>query len=125
MKHHYWKTIAALGLASCMTSAFAVDASLYGSLRLGVEAVEPDNEAGNFGSYTDLRDAYSRVGVKVSESFADDWTVMGQLELPLDLANMDIHSPYDDEDDIRIAKIQVSGPMGTLWYGRGWMAFYN
>ncbi len=101
------------------------DTSVYGSLRLGVEAVNPDNEPGNFDSYVGLRDAYSRVGVKLSRGFGEDWQVMGQLELPLDLVNLDIHSPYDDDDQIRIAKVQVSGPLGTLWYGRGWLGYYN
>jgi predicted porin len=76
-------------------------------------------------SYTGLRDAYSRIGVKISEDINPQWKLTGQLEVPLDLANMDSHSPYDRTDTVRIAKIQLSGPAGTLWYGRGWMAYYN
>lgn len=105
--------------------AQAVEIEGYGSLRLGAEYVDPDNAPGGFDSYTALRDAYSRVGVKATHNLNEDWSVMGQVEIPLDLANLDIHSPYDDNDDLRIGKIQVNGPLGTLWYGRGWMAYYN
>jgi len=101
--------------------ALAIDVDPYGSLRLAVEAVSPDADP----DYEGFRDAYSRVGIKLTENINQDWSLMGQLELPLDLANLDIHSPYDQEDDVRIAKLQVSGPLGTLWYGRGWMAYYN
>ncbi|MGD2117414.1 MAG: porin [Chromatiales bacterium] len=122
-----------LSLAAMSLSVFAgkaihaedIDWELYGSLRLGVEAVDPDNNPGNFGSYTALRDAYSRFGAKATYAINDDWSLMGQLEVPFDLANMEMQSPYDDRDDLRIAKLQLSGPLGTLWYGRGWLAFYN
>jgi len=104
-------------------AAMAIDFDAYGSLRIGVEAVSPDGSADD--DYTGLRDAYSRVGIKVSEAIADDWTVSAQLELPLDLANLDVHSPYDQQDQVRIAKLQINGPLGSVWYGRGWMAYYN
>ncbi|MEO5343716.1 MAG: porin [Gammaproteobacteria bacterium SHHR-1] len=105
--------------------AQALEVEGYGSLRIGVEFVDPDNQPGNFDSYTALRDAYSRVGVKATHKLNQDWTLMGQLELPLDLVNLEIQSPYDDNDNMRIGKLQVNGPLGTLWYGRGWMAYYN
>lgn len=101
----------------------AIDADLYGSLRVGVEAVSPDG--GSDDDYTGLRDAYSRVGIKITEEINSDWNFLAQVELPLDVANLDIHAPDDDEVDIRVAKVQVSGPLGTLWYGRGWLAYYN
>lgn len=115
-------TISAL---SASHAVMAVEADVYGSLRVGVEAVDPDNAAGNFGSYGALRDAYSRVGMKLSHSFNDDWLALLQVELPLDLANVDLHSPNDEGDTVRIAKVQLSGPFGTAWYGRGWLAYYN
>lgn len=122
MQNNKWLLGASLAMAFS-TPALAVDFDAYGSLRLGVEAVAPDGSADE--DYSGFRDAYSRVGVKVSEKLSDDWTVTAQLEIPLDLANFDIHSPYDQEDKVRIAKIQVTGPLGTLWYGTGWMAYYN
>lgn len=112
-------------LLVCSQSVTALEATPYGSLRLGAEYVDPDNNPGNFDSYAGLRDAYSRVGVKVSHALNDDWTLLGQIEVPIDLANMEAQSPYNDDDNMRIAKLQVSGPLGTLWYGRGWMPFYN
>jgi predicted porin len=110
-------------LLSMSQPSFALEGDVYGSLRLGVEAVWPKGNSDD--DYTGLRDAYSRVGIKFSQALSDDWDLSAQLELPLDLANLDIHSPYDTNDHVRIAKIQVSGPLGTLWYGRGWMAYYN
>lgn len=101
--------------------ASALQADPYASLRIGVEAVDPDTGD----SYTGLRDAYSRVGLKLDQALDDNWTLGAHVELPLDLANLDVHSPYDQEDQVRIAKIQLSGPLGSLWYGRGWMAYYN
>ena len=103
----------------------AVDWDVYGSVRVGVEAVDPDNNPGNFDSYYGIRDAYSRFGLKVSHAINDNWSIMGHLEAPFDFANMKVQSPYNDRDDLRIGKVQVSGPLGTAWYGRGWMAYYN
>lgn len=125
MKKFYSMTTAAVMTLTAADSAFAIEADFYGSLRLGVEAVDPDNGPGGFGSYVGLRDAYSRVGLKLSQSFSDAWRVTLHGEVPLDLANVDMHSPYDDRDNVRIAKIQLDGPLGTVWYGRGWLAFYN
>lgn len=116
---------AAIFVVAGAQPAAALEADLYGSLRIGVEAVDPDNNPGNFDDYVAFRDAYSRVGVKLTQSINDDWSVMLQGEVPLDLANVDMHSPYDDRDNVRIAKVQLNSPFGTVWYGRGWLAFYN
>jgi predicted porin len=102
-----------------------IDFDIYGSLRLAAEAVSPDKNPGNFDNYTAIRDAYSRFGIKGTYLINNDWSIMGQLEAPLDLANVKMHSPYDDKDNLRIAKIQLTGPLGKAWYGRGWMAYYN
>jgi predicted porin len=108
----------------------ALDVNAYGSLRIGVEAVDPDNDndptnGGDFDSYFGLRDAYTRFGIKATQAINEDWSVMGQLEVPFDLANVDMQSPYDDKDHVRIGKLQISGPLGTAWYGHGWLAYYN
>jgi predicted porin len=122
-------TKALLAAALCVGAgshpAYALEADFYGSLRIGVEAVDPDNDPGNFGSYVDFRDAYSRVGLKLTQAISENWSLMAQGEVPLDLANLDMHSPYDNRDNVRIAKLQLNSPFGTVWYGRGWMAFYN
>lgn len=114
-----------LAVLAFSPAASALEADLYGSLRLGVEAVDPDNGAGSFDDYVGLRDAYSRVGLKLSQSLNADWKVTLHGEVPLDLANLEMQSPYNNRDNVRIAKLQLNGPIGTLWYGRGWLAYYN
>ncbi|NNJ91681.1 MAG: porin, partial [Gammaproteobacteria bacterium] len=64
-------------------------------------------------------------GAKATYTINDEWSLLGQLEAPFDLANMELQSPWDATEDYRIAKLQISGPLGTAWYGRGWLAFYN
>lgn len=112
-------------VTSITTSADALEPEIYGSLRLQAEYVEPDNNPGNFNDYTGLRDAYSRVGLKLNHNLSDDWSALFQVELPLDLPNRHIQDPWDQEEQIRILKLQLSGPFGTLWYGQDWMAYYN
>jgi predicted porin len=104
---------------------YALDTELYGSVRVQLEYVEPDNEAGNFDDYVDLRDAYSRVGLKVHHTFSQQWSALFQLEAPLDVANVDIHGPWDQDEDLRIFKLNLSTPAGDFSYGRGWMPYYN
>ena len=103
--------------------ATAIEVDPYGSLRLGVEAVSPDGNVDD--DYTGFRDAYSRVGLNVSQALQDEWTISAKVEIPLDLANFDVHSPDNNTDHLRVAKIQIASPLGTLWYGKGWMAYYN
>lgn len=119
------KLLAGAAILAMSQPTMALDYDAYASLRLGVEAVDPDNAPGNFDSYVGFRDAYSRAGIKISQDITPDWSVLLQGEVPLDLANLDIHSPFDNTEHVRIAKIQLSGPLGTLWYGRGWLAYYN
>lgn len=106
-------------------AATAVEADFYGSLRLHGEYVDADNRPDNFNDYAGLRDAYSRVGLKLSQQLNADWQALFQLELPIDLANMANQDPWDQDEELRVLKIQLSGPYGTLWYGQGWMPYYN
>ncbi|PCH64504.1 MAG: porin [Gammaproteobacteria bacterium] len=105
--------------------ADAFETDIYGSLRLQAEYVEPDNEPGNFDDYAALRDAYTRVGLKVSHSFTPDWLALFQIELPIDLVNKKLRHSWGQDEDIRIFNLKVSGPLGSLSYGRDWTAFYN
>jgi hypothetical protein len=105
--------------------AYAFEPELYGSLRLQVEYVEPDNESDNFNSYVAPRDAFSRVGLKIVHSFTNEWSALLQVEVALDLANLAIQSPWEQDEDLRIFKLNISGPLGMLSYGRGWLAYYN
>ena len=113
---------AAMLMASSSVIANDIDWEIYGSLRIAAETVDTD---GPTKDYSGLRDAYTRLGAKASYAINDEWSILGQLEAPFDIANMALQSPSDSDEQYRIAKLQVSGPLGTAWYGRGWLAFYN
>ena len=98
-----------------------VDFDFYASLRLQYEAANPDNAS----SYDGFRDAYSRIGVKAAMPLANGMNAFAQLELPLDLANGAVQDPYDNDEDIRIAKIGIETAIGTFAYGQDWMPYYN
>lgn len=102
-------------------NANELDVELYGSFRLAVESVDADQAD----DYSGFRDAYSRIGLKASHAISDGWSVMGQVELPVDLANGEINDQFNTNDNVRIAKIQLNSPYGNVWYGKGWMAYYN
>lgn len=120
----------ALGLAAGVAAGVmalptaALDFDFYGSVRVGAEAVSPDNESA-LDSYTGLRDAYSRIGFKANHAFSDSLTGYAQLELPLDIPNEAVQDPWNQSEDIRIAKIGVKGDIGNLAVGQMWMPYYN
>jgi predicted porin len=114
--------IAAGAVASGTAQAW--DFSAYGSLRIQVESVQPDDET-TLDSYTGWRDAYSRIGAKLSHDFSDTATGYAQLELPLDIPNLEIQDPWDQDTEIRIAKIGFKGNFGDLAIGKMWMPYYN
>jgi predicted porin len=72
-----------------------------------------------------LRDAYSRIGFKASHDFGNDITAYGHLELPLDVANLAVQDPWDQDEDIRIGKLGVKGGFGDLAIGQMWLPYYN
>jgi predicted porin len=98
-----------------------IDFDFYGSLRIQYEGASPDGAS----SYTGFRDAYSRIGFNASAALADGVTVFGQLELPLDLVNGAVQDPYDNDEDLRIARIGLDTRFGTFAYGQDWMPYYN
>jgi len=102
-----------------------VDTSFYGSFRMQLENVRPDNEVPGFSDYTSVRDAYSRVGFKASTSLNDDITFTAQYEQPLDLAKGDANGPLNQNDKERVAKLQLSGDWGRIWIGEDWLPYYN
>lgn len=108
----YWSGVAA------QTSS-AVD--FYGSLRTQGETVRRDGP----GSYTSLRDAYSRLGVKVDYPLGARLALTGQLELPVDSANVRLRDPYDQQERLRIAQIGMRTRLGSIAYGQQWMPYYN
>lgn len=126
----------ALGLSSCLswTGAAAQGTptiDFHGSLRTQIETVSPDRRD-RFDSYTSLRDAYSRVGVKGEYPLGTGLVLTGELEIPVDTANFRVRDPYDQGDAsrpkgqrLRIAQVGLRGRFGTLAYGQQWMPYYN
>jgi len=108
-----------------MYSAGNFQADAYASLRLQAEVVDADNLPGNFEDYTGVRDAWSRAGMKFKYQASESWSFLFQYEVPLDLANLEIQSPWNQSEDERVLKLETNGPVGKLWYGRGWIAYYN
>ena len=106
------------------TPATALDVSFYGSLRVQGEYVSPDNEAA-LESYTGFRDAYSRIGVNFEHAFNDAVTGYARLELPLDIANLAVQDPWDQDEDIRIGKVGLKGKFGDIAVGQMWLPYYN
>lgn len=126
----------ALGLAGCLawTQAAAQDApaiDFYASLRTQVEAVRPDRDD-RLDSYAGVRDAYSRVGIKIDHPLGAGLALTGQLELPVDSANFRMRDPYDQGDAqrphgerIRLAHLGLRSRFGTITWGQQWMPYYN
>lgn len=104
---------------------------LYGSLRTQYEWVSPDRET-SFTDYNAFRDAYSRVGIKGVYPLHPDLSLLGQLEIPFDSANLEFRDPYDqggsgraDGQSLRLAYAGVQGTLGSLTFGQQWMPYYN
>jgi predicted porin len=101
----------------------------YGSARIQAESVNPDQnvsfDSGEQGSYVGVRDAYSRLGFNANWQLAQDFNWFGQLEIPFDIANWKVQDPYADFRDIRVSKVGLETPVGTLSYGQMWLPYYN
>ena len=96
----------------------------YGSLRMQAERVSPDRRDRVACVYS-LRDAYSRLGVKIDYPLDATLALFGQLELPVDSANLRLRDPYDQQEHLRLARIGLRGQAGTISYGQQWMPYYN
>lgn len=103
----------------------------YLSLRMQAESVRPDNTSA-LNDYRGLRDAFSRVGVNIQYAFDNDTALFAQLEIPFDSANIRFRDSYDqggsgrdDRESLRVARLGLSGRMGTLVAGQQWMPYYN
>jgi len=111
----------------------AANFDFYGSFRVGGEYVSPD-KTDELSSYWGVRDAYSRIGVNGSYDLGGA-SVIGQLEIPLDIANMKVQGPYEQNEtgnhdagkiskSVRIAKIGLDTDFGTIAYGQDWLPYY-
>lgn len=126
----------ALGLSGAVlwtgvSAQSAPGVDFYGSLRTQVEAVSP-HRTDRLDSYTSVRDAYSRAGVKAEYPLSTGLALTGQLEIPVDSANLRIRDPYDQGNSVRpggqrlrIAQVGLRGSFGSLAYGQQWMPYYN
>lgn len=114
----------AIATATMVMPVHALDFDFYSSVRVQVEAVEPDDQA-TLDNYTGLRDAYSRIGFKADHALSDSLTGYAQLELPLDVPNKAVQDPWNQDEDIRIGKLGVKGGFGDLAVGQMWMPYYN
>ena len=124
-KNRYRLSLATILTASLASGgAAAIDYDFYGSIRVHGEAVSPDND-NSMDSYNGWRDAYSRLGFKARYALSDSTTAYAQLELPLDIPNKAVQDPWDQEADIRIAKVGIKGDFGNLSLGQMWMPYYN
>ena len=126
----------ALGMSSCLYWTDVAAQSIpgfefYGSLRTQLETVSPDRHD-RLDSYTSLRDAYSRAGVKAEYPLNTELTLTGQVEIAFDSANVRMRDPYDQGDSnrphgqrLRIAQLGLRGNFGSIAYGQQWMPYYN
>ena len=109
--------------SSLAANSSPIDFAFYASLRVAAEAVDPDGAA--VGSYTGFRDAYSRIGATANYSLGGDAAVYAKLELPFDVPNKAVQDPFDQSEDIRIAKLGIKGAYGDLAVGQMWLPYYN
>lgn len=112
-------------LCACCAPVSAVEYQFYASLRTQIEAVVPDNETPLVEDYVGLRDAYSRLGLKLSHGFDKHYSLLFRLEVPFDSANLEIQDPWNQEEHMRILKLQLGTPAGSIWAGKDWLPYYN
>jgi len=103
--------------------AQAKDVEFYGSLRLQAEAVRPDDNA--MEDYNGLRDAYSRLGIKVQHKINETGTIYAKFEIPLDLPNKKIQGAWNHDEEFRIAELGLKGTYGDIRIGKAWIPYYN
>ena len=104
----------------------------YGSVRVQAEQVSVDQaQAGEEDSYSGIRDAYSRFGVKASFPLKNGTTLGAKLEVPFNIQQMEAEDPsffegfYKENNSPRIYKLTAAGDWGSLAIGKQWLAYYN
>jgi hypothetical protein len=122
----YKKSLAVIAFSLASAPAVALDYDFYGSFRVHAESVSPDI-TDSLDSYTGWRDAYSRLGVNISQTFGAEGAnkFYAKLELPLDIPNKAIQDPWDQDEDIRVGKVGLSGAFGDVAIGQMWLPYYN
>ncbi len=107
----------------------------YGSIRAQAEYVTIDQQAatdaGQDNSYTGVRDAYSRFGVKATYPLSNGTTLGAKLEIPFNIQHMQAEDPsyfegfYKDNSSPRVYKLTATGDWGSVAIGKQWLAYYN
>ena len=110
-------------LAAAAQSAVAVETDVYASIR--AEYLGGDGSDWGFG--TGMHDAYSRVGLKVSEEL-DGLTISYNFEFSVDPTG-DMHDAgYTEKFNARMIRqntLTLSGDFGSIAAGELWSPFYN
>jgi predicted porin len=107
----------------------AYELEVFGTISTQVESVSPDAKTDK--DYTNLRDAYTRVALKLGHELDNGVSAFALLELPFDTVNMEINNTFDQDRDVfdsteRLAYIQLNLPTyGSIWVGRGWEPYYS
>ena len=107
----------------------AYELEVFGTISTQLESVSPDTKANT--DYTNLRDAYTRVAVKLGHELDNGVRASALLELPFDTANMELNNSFDQGRDVfdstqRLAYMQFDLPTyGSILLGRGWEPYYS
>ena len=103
----------------------------YASLRTQVESVRANHSA-FMHSYSGVRDAFSRVGIKASHHLDGNSQLFAQIEVPVDIANVALRDPYDQGGSgqssgqhLRLALAGLKSDAGQLMIGQQWLPYYN
>lgn len=127
------KTLISGGLLLITTTALAeTSVDLYGSIRSQLESVHVDQaKAGENKSYSGIRDAYTRFGIKASHLLKNGTTLNAKIEIPFNTQRLSMEDPsffegfYKDNRDPRLYQIGASGDWGSVTIGKQWLAYYN
>ena len=121
--------LATLGTPFAVQAADDASVSIYGSLRTGIEHVDPNTETVD--TFQGMKDAYSRLGIEGSKEFKPGYEGFFKYELGIDSTTGEIgtlgfdgNGTYGD-NKARVSKIGMSTPFGTVQAGKMWGLFYN
>ncbi|MEO1962679.1 MAG: porin [Cycloclasticus sp.] len=107
----------------------AYELEAFGTISTQVESVSPGTKTDN--DYTNFRDTYTRVALKLGHELDNGVSAFALLELPFDTVNMEINNTFDQDRTVfdsteRLAYIQLNLPAyGSIWVGRGWEPYYS
>ena len=119
-------TVSLLGLLLSIPSVVFAEASLYGSIRAGIESApkdqtdydaDPDGVPA-FARKTGVADFYSRWGIQGESEVSEGLTAVYKYETK-------INAPDASEPGGRLSYVGLSGAFGTITVGQVWNASYS